>query len=323
MSERRWLLRLGEQTLGAAFLVPGLRGREQLGGALQEVDGYVLVLVLVLVLVMRNVGRVVQIDEKGVGGAGLQVQAEHLYPSRERLVALFLFPPPVHFLLVPVRRVVVVVVDVTEDDAGEGGHADSRERHVDVGEAVGLDGVVVEPGAIARLPFEAADHAELGLAPARHVVAAFLELDGGGAVEAALPAFLLCDLDELLRRGVLGALAARVPFVVAGAADFGLAPLASAVLAASVGAAARVDGDVGGFNPRAAALCGAVDAVLGRVFLKFSVPFSFEAVVKELVDVFEADALFCAASGGHVLRVRCREGEDAAEAFVAHVVFAR
>ena len=277
---------------------------------------------LLLLLVMGgDVGRVVQIDEEGVGGVGLQVQAEHLHPSRERLVALFLFPPPVHFLLVAVRR--VVVVDVTEDDGGEGGHADPGERHVDMGEAVGLDGVVVEPGAIARLPFEAADHAELGLAPARHVVAAFLELDGGGAVEAALPAFLLCDLDELLRRGVLGALAARVPFVVAGAADFGLAPLASAVLSPSVGAAARVDGDVGGFNPGAAALCGAVEAVFGRVFLKLSVPFSFEAIVEELIDVFEADALFCAASGGHVLRVRCREGEDAFEAFVAHVVFAR
>ena len=192
-----------------------------------------------------------------------------------------------------------------------------------MGEAVGLDGVVVEPGAIARLPLEAADHAELGPAPARHVIAAFLELDGGGAVEAALPAFLLGDLDELLRRGVLGALATRVPFVVAGAADFGLAALAAAILAASVGAAARVDGDVGGFDPGAAALGGAVEAVLGGVFLILSVPFSFEAVVEELFDVFEVDALFCAAGGGHVLRVRCREGENAAEAFVAHAVFAR
>ena len=194
---------------------------------------------------------------------------------------------------------------------------------VDVGEAVGLDGVVIEPGAVARLPLQAADHAELGPAPARHVVAAFLELDGGGAVEAALPAGLLCDLDELLRRGVLGALAARVPFVVAGAADFGLAPLASAVFPAAVGAAAGVDGDVGGFDPGAATLCGAVDAVLGGVLLELSVPFPFEGIVEELFDVFQVDVLFCAAGRGHVLRVRYREVEDAAEAFVAHAVLAR
>ena len=229
--------------------------------------------------------------------------------------------PPIQFLLVPARRVVVVL---TDDGGGEARDpADARDGHVDVGEAVGLDGVVVEPRAIARLPFQAADHAEFGLAPARHVVAAFLELDGGGAVEAALPACLLCDLDELLRRGVLGALAARVPLVVAGAAHFRLAPLAFAELPASVGATAGVDGDVCGFDPGAAAPCGAVDAVFGRVFLELSVPFSFEAVVEKLIDVFEVDALFCAASGGHVLRVRCREGEDTGEAFVAHAVFAR
>ena len=175
---------------------------------------------------------------------------------------------------------------MTDNDGGEGDPVDSRERDVDVGEAVGLDSIVVEPRAIARLPLEAADHAELGPAPARHVVAPFLELDGGGAVEAALPAFVLCDLDELLRRGVLGALAARVPFVVAGAADFRLAPLASAVFPASVGAAASVDRDVCRFNPGAAAPCGAVDAVFSRIFLVLSVPFSFEVVVEELFDVF-------------------------------------
>ena len=118
-----------------------------------------------------------------------------------------------------------------------------------MGEAVGFDGVVVEPGAIARFPLEAADHAEFGAAAARHVVAAFLELDGRGAVEAALPSFFLCDLDELLRRGVLGAFAAGVPFVVAGAADFRLASLAFAVLPAPVGATAGVDVDMCGFDP--------------------------------------------------------------------------
>ena len=110
-----------------------------------------------------------------------------------------------------------------------------------MGEAVGFDGFVVEPRAIARLPFEAADHAELGAAATRHVVAAFLELDGGGAVEAALPAFFFGDLDEFLRRGVFGTFAARVPSVVAGAADFRSAPLAFAKLPTPVGPTAGID----------------------------------------------------------------------------------
>ena len=120
---------------------------------------------------------------------------------------------------------------------------------VHVGEAVGFDGFVVEPGAVARFPLEAADHAEFGAAATRHVVAAFFQLDGRGAVEAALPAFFLCDLDELLRRGVFRTFTAGVPFVVARAADFHLAPLAFAVLPASVGATAGIDVDVCRFDP--------------------------------------------------------------------------
>ena len=38
--------------------------------------------------------------------------------------------------------------------------------------------------------------------------------------------------------------------------------------------------------------------------------------------MFEVNALFCAAGGGHMLRVRRRKGEDAAEAGIAHAVFA-
>ncbi len=214
-----------------------------------------------------DVGRVVEID-----GVGPGVEAEDLDPAGQGLVSNFLLAPPVELLLVPAGGV------ADGDPAGQG--------HVHVGEAVGFDGLVVEPGAVARLPLEAADHAELGAAAARHVVAAFLELDGGGAVEAALPAFVLCNLDEFLRRGVLGAFAARVPFVVAGAADFGPAALALAVFAAAVGAAAGVEVDVGGFDPGAAAAGGAVDTVFGGVFLVFPVPFSFEGIVEELINVF-------------------------------------
>ena len=172
--------------------------------------------------------RVFQIDE-------VAVKAEDLYASRKRLVPQFLLPSPVHLFLVS-------ACGVTErDPAGLG--------HVHVSEAVGLDGVVVEPGAIAGFPLEAADHAEFGTAAARHVVAAFFQLDCRGAIEAALPSLFLCDLDELLRRGVLGAFAAGVPFVVAGAANFRLASLALAVFPAPVGATAGVDVDVCGFDP--------------------------------------------------------------------------
>ena len=237
-----------------------------------------------------------------------EVEAEELDAAGEDLVSSFLLAAVVEFLLVAagwiarggVRMDVVHVV-----------------IEVGVGATVGLDGVVVEPGAVARLPLAAADHAELGAAPARHVVAAFLELDGGGAVEAALPAFLLGDFDEFLRRGILGAFAAHMPFVVAGCADFGLAALALAVLAA-----VAVGVDVGGLDPGAAAAGRAVEAVFGGVFLVFAVPFALEAVVKKLVDVLEVDAVFCAAGRGHVLWVRRGEGENAAETGVTHAVFA-
>lgn len=259
----------------------------------------------VRVQVRVDEGRVVEVDE---GGVGVGAEAEGLDAARQCLVAQFLLAAPVALFLVPARGV-----------AGQGAAAGGD---VDVSEAVGFDGLVVEPGAVARFPREAADHAELGAAAAGHVVAAFLELDGRGAVEAALPAFFLGDLDEFLRRGVFGAVAAGMPFVVAGAADFRLAPLAFAKLPASVGATARVDVDMCGFDPGAATPCGAVDAVFGRVLLKLSIPFSFEAVVEELVDVFEVDAIFCAACRWHMLWIGRGKGEDTAQAGVAHAVFA-
>lgn len=184
-----------------------------------------------------------------------------------------------------------------------------------------LHSLVVEPRAIAAFPLDAADHAELGLAAARHVVAAFLELDGRAAVVAPLPPFLLRDLDELLRRVVPGADAAAVPAAVARRAHFRPAARAFAVFAARVGAAAAVDVDVRGLDPFAAATRGAVEAVFGGVFLVLLVPFHLEFQVEEPVDVFEGDVLVRdAAFGGHVLRVGEGEGEDAAEAGVAHPV---
>lgn len=193
-------------------------------------------------VVVRKVGREVDVG-RGVEVDGV-VEAEDLDPTCQGFVPPFLLPAPVELLLIAAREVVVVV-------AGRGDPAGVGEE-VDVDEAVGFDGLVVEPGAVARLPLKAADHAEFGAAAARHVVAAFLELDGRRAVEAALPSFLLGNLDKLLRRGVLGAFTARVPFVVTRAADFRLAPLAFAELPASVGATAGIDVNVRWFDPRAA-----------------------------------------------------------------------
>ena len=116
-------------------------------------------------------------------------------------------------------------------------------------EAVGFDGFVVEPGAVARFPLEAADHAEFGAAATGHMVATFLQLDGCRAVETALPSFFLRNLDEFLRGGVFGTFAAGMPLIVARTADFRLAPLAFAIFPASVGAAAGIDVDMCRFDP--------------------------------------------------------------------------
>ena len=194
----------------------------------------------VAVVVMIGVdvgGRVIEVDE-----LGFAVEAEDLDTSCQRLVSYFLLASPVELFLVAARWVGVVGVVVRDGhSAGLG--------HIHVGEAVGFDGFVVEPRAITRLPLEAADHAKFGAAAARHVVAAFLELDGGGAVEAALPAFFFGDLDEFLRRGVFGTFAARVPFVVAGTADFRLAPLTFAKLPAPIGPTACIDMDMCRLDP--------------------------------------------------------------------------
>lgn len=75
-------------------------------------------------------------------------------------------------------------------------------------QTISLHGVVVEPWARTRFPLQAANHAELSPAAACHMITAFLQLDGGGAVIAALPTFFLRDLGESLRRLILGAVTA-------------------------------------------------------------------------------------------------------------------
>ena len=293
---------LGDEAVGGFVLLRGVRPREDILRAADEV------------LVHQMGGRV-------AGGPFLRrglevvlvVQAEDLDAAREGLVSAFLVAAAVEFFLVS-ERGVRVVGEVEGDAPGEGG--------AHVVESVRFDCFVVEPGAVAGFPALAADHAEFGAAAAGHVVAAFFEFDGRFAVEACYPAFLLGDLDEFLRGRVFGAGAGGVPFAVAGTADFGSAAGAFAVFAAAVGAAGDVCVDVGGFDPFAAVLLGAVDAVFGCEFTVFLVPLFLEFKVEEFVDMFEVDVVRGAAFRGHVLGIGNTEGEDAAEAGVAHPVVA-
>ena len=124
---------------------------------------------------------------------------------------------------------------------------------------------------------------------------------------------------ELRRRRVGRAVAAAVPAGVAGRAHLGLAPAAAAVVALAAGGV-RVY--VGGLDPLATAFGGAVEPVGGRVFLVFLIPFQLEFEVEELVDVLEGNVGAGAAGRGHVRGVGDGEGEDTAEAGVAHAVAA-
>lgn len=237
-------------------------------------------------------------------------QGNALHPPREILVASLLLPPPRQLVMIGPRHAV----------CSEPVLADLGDVHVQ--EAVILHGLVVEPWAIAAFPLDAADHAEFRAAAAGHVVAAFLELDHGRAVIAALPAGLFGDLGEAGRGFVFRALPTGVPFPIAGHADLRSTPLALSVFPSTVDAAGGLDVDIGGFDPFAAPPGRAVDAVLGCVFLVLLVPFHFELYVEELVDVLEGDVVAGAAGGRHVRRVGDGHCEDSAKTGVAHAVAA-
>lgn len=226
------------------------------------------------------------------------VEVSELHFPRKGLVFEFLFVPAVDLFL--------VVVGLGEVAAA-------------VGE-VGVVGLFVEPETGTPFPLGAAGEAELGTAATCHVVAAFDLLHRRFAVVAALPAFFFGDLDEFLGCGVFGTLARGVPFVVAEAADLCLAALAFAVFAAVIGSAICVGVDVGGFDPLAASFGGTVDSVLGGVFLVLPIPLYLEIVIKKLYDMFQWDAILGATFRWHMLWVRDRKVEDAAEAGVAHSV---
>ena len=148
------------------------------------------------------------------------------------------------------------------------------------------------------------------------MIAAFFELHHRRATVALLPPLLLRCLNELLRRGILGAVTRSVGFVIADRAHARAAALAFADLAAVL------DGDVVGLDPLATPLAHTIYFVLGLVFEELAVPVLLEVLVEELVDVLEVDVVVGAAAGGHVCGVGDGHLEDALEAGVAHAVFA-
>lgn len=180
-------------------------------------------------------------------------------------------------------------------------------------QSIVFHGLVVEPRAITRFPFRTADHAELGATATGHMVAAFLELDHGRAVEAPLPPFFLRDLGKPLRGFIFWTFAARVPLAVAGAAHLRSAPVAFTVFPAGIGTATGVHMDLGGLDPLAAAFGRAVNPVFRRILLIFLVPFHFETRVEEFLDMFQRNVILGAALGRHMLWIIDRHGKDSTQ----------
>lgn len=112
-----------------------------------------------------------------------------------------------------------------------------------------------------------------------------------------------------------------MPATVASSADVRSTARAFAVFSALLVTNQRIDDvDVLGLDPFPTASPRTIEAILGGVFLVFSVPLHFEFRVEELFDVIQGNVVGRATFRGHVLRVCEREGEDTAEAAMAHTV---
>ena len=213
----------------------------------------------------------------------------------------------------------MVCARLVEDSVAAGGFlADLGNVHVV--QAVVFDGSVVEPGAVARLPLGAADHAEFGGAPAGHVVAALFQLDRCGAVVAALPAFCFCHFREPYGFFILWAFFGGMPFTIASSTNLGPTARTLAVFARTM-CATRC----GGFNvtrlyPSAATFCWTVKAILCRIFLILSVPFDLKFGIKYFLDMLERYAIRSTALWWHVGRIGDGHGEDSFEARMTHAV---
>ena len=145
---------------------------------------------------------------------------------------------------------------------------------------MGVYRLIVEPWAVARLPFQTADHTKLRCASARHMIAAFFQLDHCRTTKASLPALLLRNLNKGLRVWVFRTLERLVHLIVANAADTGIATLAATHLSA------LLNRNMIRLDPLATTMGWAVDPVASVVFLEFSVPRLLEVLVEQLLHVF-------------------------------------
>lgn len=181
----------GDEAVGGRGLSWVVRSGEDVCGALYEV------------VVEKVAGGVADAEDAVVvasGGCGSRngdrVEVEALHATSQGFVGVFLRTAPFELFVVCTRLV---------EGRAVVGELVTNLRDVDVVETVGFNGGIIEPRTIAALPLGPTDHAEFGQAAARHVVAAFLQLNGRGAVVAALPALLLGHFDEFEGRFVLGA----------------------------------------------------------------------------------------------------------------------
>lgn len=99
-----------------------------------------------------------------------------------------------------------------------------------------------------------------------HVVAALLQLDHCSAVITPLPACLLCHFEELIGLLILGTIFTSVPLAIAKTTDLCLATAALPILLPIFLV------NIGGLDPFTAASSGAIDSILCRILLKFSIP---------------------------------------------------
>ena len=166
-----------------------------------------------------------------------------------------------------------------------------------------------EPGALAGLPFGAAEDAEFveagGWAP--HVVTAFGAFDCHAAFAAILPAVLFGGLDEGCCFGVVGTLfLVGMVFAVALGADFSVALGALAVDLAAL----AVDFDVLGLDPCSTALVRAIQSIFGGPFGVLGVPAFLEFALIQMHSHLGLDGSVTAAFGRHVLNIGGAEIEN-------------
>ena len=255
------------------------------------------IVVVEVMAVCISVAKNVDLDFR----AALVAEILCLQSSSKRLV-LLLLPSPL-FLPAPLP---FDVVDQPADDDGN--------VHVHLELIVRSWFCVVEPRAITRLPLLSTYHTELCCAAARHVIAAFLQLDHGLALEAPLPAPVFSDVEEFCRLWVVWTRSCSVPLEPAGCTHFGFAFAAHSNLA-PFDARRR---DMRWFYPFAATLRWAIQPIRGCEFCISLVPQRFELYVKQLIHMLQRYVVCGTAPRGHMGRVGDRQGEDASETGITH-----